>query len=1853
MKTMISYKKAILSILLVLSVVISSFPTQINVGAEGINQDQQNDSLGTQQYKQPNDKDNNGTDRYIVKYKDGASEIDFQEVLTGKFDKVKKFKSKKQKRYGLIMLKNKMKQEDVLEALKQNNVDTNIEYIQPDYEMKLSSEDPNFNEQWSIYNWQTVQGSVYENIHADVNVVPAWDISQGDGVMVAVLDTGIDINHEDLKDNIWTNTKEMLSNGIDDVNGWNFADDTNKVFDSANVSEEEHGTHIAGIISAEKDNNIGIAGVAPKAKVMSLKVFSNGTAYTSDIIEAINYAESMGVKIANCSWGSSSGNPALKETIENSSMLFVCAAGNSRVNIDVGPIYPASWTSQNIISVASMNKDVELSSFSNYGVNSVNVAAPGEEIISTLPGNTYGQKSGTSMAAGFVSGQAALIQSKNSGVNANEIKQMIMDNSDSLSSMIGKVYKGSRINCYNSLLGLNTNDIVDTNNNESISVVDSVYQNIDGYSLFTTGEWVSRANMPTARDSLAVAELNGKIYTIGGYNGSYQNKVEEYDSITNTWIAKANMPTARQYLGAVSVNGKIYAIGGFNGTSRLNTVEEYNPVTNTWASKANMPTARERLAVTALNGKIYAIGGYNGAKLGTVEEYDPSTNTWSTKASMATIREGLGATALNGKIYAIGGYNTTYLNTVEEYDPSLNTWTVKANMTTARKFLGVSAANEKIYAIGGMAGNPVNTVEEYSPTSNTWATQPNMITARYSPGTATVGTKIFAIGGYSGTYSNKTETFLLAFGENAPSVPPANIVATGSTSSIIVLWDTVLDATGYDIEVDGTVISNGTSTSYVHSGLTANTQHTYRVRAKNIAGTSAWSSVLTKNTADQSNQIPGQWVTKANMSGARYNLSASELNGKIYAVGGYYTSRLNRLEEYDTNINVWTTKANMPTARDMLGTATANGKVYAIGGYATTYTNVVQEYNPTTNIWSSKTNMPTARGNLGVVELNGKIYAIGGYNGSYLSTVEEYDIATNTWTTKASMPTARRYPSVTAVNGKIYAIDGYNGSYLNIIEEYDPATNTWSKKGALPTARYSAGVAVVLNRIYIIGGYSASGVLNKVEEYDPETNMCTTHLNMATARYLFGTAVSNGKVYAIGGNPNTYTVEALEFVIPPVPTVPLNLVATAADTTITITWDPVANASSYEIELDETVINNGTNTSYTHTNLTPGTQHNYKVRAKNLSGTSSWSSVVTKSTLLIGLKGEYYDNIDFTNIKLTITDNVINFDWGVNAPNALMDADTFAVRWTGQIEPMYSETYKLYTYTNGGVRLWINGQLIIGNWVDQGTTENSGTISLVAGQKYDIKIEYFENTNDAIAKISWSSLSQPKEIIPSEQLSPTYSGVYEGDKWSEKSSFFENRSNHGVVSLNNKIYVIGGSDGGYLSRVEEYDPITDTWATKANIPTARDGLGVTTVNGKIYAIGGYNGTYLNTVEEYDPIINTWTSKANMPTARQRLAVTAMNGKIYAIGGYNGAYLNTVEEYDPISDTWMTKANMPTGRDGLGVMVANEKIYAIGGAGMTGIGITNIVEEYDPITNTWSTKASMPTARRYVGVAMANNRIYAIDGRTNETVLNKVEEYNPVTDTWITRGDMPAALWLHGTASVGDKIYTIGGYDINFEFVNTVKEYIPPVILPDAPSESTGINSVTTNTSITVTWDSVADVTGYEIEVDGEVIDNSTQTTYIHNGLVPGSQHTYRVRTKNIGGSGAWSTALTKLALIAPPTNVVTSSKSNQITITWDAIEEATGYEIEADGEVIDCGANTSYTHSGLISNTTHTYRVRAKDAIFQGEWSVMLTKQTLVVLNCSYYYDNNGRLEKILIDGYPVIQYEYDMNGNLKRKYQL
>lgn len=340
----------------------------------------------------------------------------------------------------------------------------NVEFAVPNHKITLSPvnyrkepkkpNDPMFKKQWGLQNTGQSIEKQKGTLGIDIDILKAWQITKGSpNVVVGVLDTGIDINHNDLNNKFFINKLEESNNAKDndengytgDLNGWDFANDDNTVFDD--LYEDSHGTHVTGIIAAESGNSIGVSGVAPNIKILPLKFISFDGGYIADAIEAIEYAEKLGVKIINCSWSGPEYNEALKYTIENSDILFVCAAGNNTSDISMFPVYPASYDLPNVISVAAVNNNGGLCSFSNYG-SKVNVAAPGEKVISTLPNNQYAFEDGTSMAAPFVTGIAALLKSYNSKLTPEQMKNIIINNGKKINQLTDYVGSGGIVNAY-------------------------------------------------------------------------------------------------------------------------------------------------------------------------------------------------------------------------------------------------------------------------------------------------------------------------------------------------------------------------------------------------------------------------------------------------------------------------------------------------------------------------------------------------------------------------------------------------------------------------------------------------------------------------------------------------------------------------------------------------------------------------------------------------------------------------------------------------------------------------------------------------------------------------------------------------------------------------------------------------------------------------------------------------------------------------------------------------------------------------------------------------------------------------------------------------------------------------------------------------------------------------------------------------------------------------------------------------------------------------------------------------------------------------------------------------------------
>ncbi len=366
------------------------------------------------------------------------------------------------KRYGPYLLVRMP-----LEGLRHLSTHPSVEYVVPDVELRAFRvpNDPKYQDQWGL---------------PMVRAEKAWDLNtECQTVVVAILDTGVDYDHVDLKDNLWRNEAECSGRqGVDDDNngykddcyGYDFVND-----DGDPMDDNGHGTAVAGIVGAVGNNSEGVAGICWRAKIMAVKILgADGSGTTLGLVAGVKYAVDNGAKVINLSLGTCpagwGGCPdqidttAFRDAIEYAlrrGVMIIAAAGNEGVNTDTYPVYPASLTGDytNLISVASVDSDGSLSSFSNYGEKTVDVGAPGgfdadgRSVLTTSLGNTYSYFAGTSIATAFVAGEVAMIRALYPNMDIPSIEATVLTNVTSVQSLSGKVRSGGYIDLYGSVSG--------------------------------------------------------------------------------------------------------------------------------------------------------------------------------------------------------------------------------------------------------------------------------------------------------------------------------------------------------------------------------------------------------------------------------------------------------------------------------------------------------------------------------------------------------------------------------------------------------------------------------------------------------------------------------------------------------------------------------------------------------------------------------------------------------------------------------------------------------------------------------------------------------------------------------------------------------------------------------------------------------------------------------------------------------------------------------------------------------------------------------------------------------------------------------------------------------------------------------------------------------------------------------------------------------------------------------------------------------------------------------------------------------------------------------------------------------
>ena len=533
-----------------------------------------------------------------------------------------------------------------------------------------------------------------------IDAQDAWGVSVGSqSVVVAVIDTGVDYTHVDLAANIWTSAGEIAGNGIDDdgngfvddVHGYNFIDNIGDPMD-----DNGHGTHVSGTIAAVGDNGVGVVGVNWSTSIMALKFLNSaGQGYLSDAVRSINYATmqrttyDVNVRVMNNSWGGGGFSSAMQNAIGaagDAGILFVAAAGNSGSNNDVTPQYPANYTSENVISVAASTQTDQLAYFSCYGATTVDVAAPGVSIYSTLPGNRYGSYSGTSMATPHVAGLAALAWAVDPDASVAEIRSAILEGADSIAALSGKVVTGGRLNAYNTLELLGSTPEEDPVDPTPDPDPDPDPIPDDPSELSTVGVYLSSSSTFYLKSTNSTGSA-GAAFTYtpavgdwtavsGDWNGDGQDTIGLYDTTKSRfYLRNSNDSGSADLALAYGPAGGDWTpmVGDWNGDG-IDTVGLYNPDTSVfYLRNANNSGYADAAFVFGPSGGGWTpvVGDWNGDGIDTIGLYDPVASVFylrdANNSGYADVAFTYGP-ANHGWEAVVGDWNGDGYDTVGLYD---------------------------------------------------------------------------------------------------------------------------------------------------------------------------------------------------------------------------------------------------------------------------------------------------------------------------------------------------------------------------------------------------------------------------------------------------------------------------------------------------------------------------------------------------------------------------------------------------------------------------------------------------------------------------------------------------------------------------------------------------------------------------------------------------------------------------------------------------------------------------------------------------------------------------------------------------------------------------------------------------------------------------------------------------------------------------------------------------------------------------------------------------------------------------------------------------------------------------------
>ncbi|WP_405154148.1 fibronectin type III domain-containing protein [Paenibacillus sp. FSL K6-0108] len=1042
----------------------------------------------------------------------------------------------------------------------------------------------------------------------------------------------------------------------------------------------------------------------------------------------------------------------------------------------------------------------------------------------------------------------------------------------------------------------------------------------------------------------------------------------------------------------------------------------------------------------------------------------------------------------------------------------------------------------------------------------------------------------------------------------------AGLTVNSVTNTAIALkWTTVTGATGYDLEIDGTVVAV-TGAAYTKSGLTANTEHTFRIRSKNAAGVGTWSDVISGTT--QLNTP----VLKATSEETAINLTWAEIAGATkYEVeadgvvvgtvsepsythisllaGTAHKYRVRALT--DTNTSAWTA---------ILTQSTIPASVTGLTINSVTNTAIALKWNAVTGATGYDLEIDGT-----VVAVTGAAYTKSGLtaNTDHTFRIRSKNAAgVGTWsdvisgTTQLSTPVLKATSEETAINltwpeitdatkyeveadGVVVATvnqPSYTHSSLlaGTAHKYrvraltDTNTSAWTAiltQSTIPASVSGLTINSVTNAAIALKWNAVTGATG----YDLEID--GTVVAVTGAAYTkSGLAANTDHTFRIRSKNAAGVGTWSDFISG---TTQLNtpvLKATSEETAINLTWPEITDATKYEVEADGVVVATVNELSYMHSSLLAGTAHKYRVRALTDTNTSAWTAILTQSTIPASVTGLTVNSV---------TNTAIALKW-----NAVTGATGYDLEIDGTVIAVTGAAYTksgLTANTDHTFRIRSKNAAGIGTWSDliSGTTQLNTPVLKAASEETAIKLTWAEITDATKYEVEADGVA----VATVNEPSYTHSSLLAGTAHKYRVRALTDTNTSAWTAILTQSTIPASVTGLTVNSV------TNTAiALKWNAVTGATGYDLE-IDGTIVAVTGAAYTKSGLAANTDHTFRIRSKNA--------AGVGTWSDLISGTTQLNTPVLKAASEETAINLTWAeitdaTKYEVEA--DGVVVAKVNEPSYKHNSL------LAGTAHKYrvraltDTNTSAWTailTQSTIPASVTGLTVNSVTNAAIAL-------------KWNAVT------GATGYDLEIDGTViAVTGAAYTKSGLAANTDHTFRIRPKNAAGVgtWSDLISGTTQLNTpvlkaASEETAINLTWAEITDATKYEVEADGVVVATVNEPSYTHSSLLGGTAHKYRVRALTDTNTSAWTAILTQSTIPASVTGLTVNSVTNTaIALKWNAVTGATGYDLEIDGTVVAV-TGVAYTKSGLAANTEHTFRIRSKNAAGVGTWSDLISGTT-------------------------------------------